>query len=239
MNKWNHGSLRLETASVYLTWTASIGWLLFSGRYQVFLRVGFWALMLCAFAILGLFSLAMIRRISLHEKATQGAAAYVRLGTLILPLLYILMAQNQSLDSHAFQNRSSSQPFQSTRSAATSPARLPDNGMVTILQIMENIDHWKGKRVVTEGMVYRDESVPDKHLVIYRFLMVCCAADAMPLSVLVETDNPEEFEQDQWVSVEGVLSLKSTGDIVSPHIKADQITLIAPPRNKYLYPRFN
>jgi uncharacterized membrane protein YcgQ (UPF0703/DUF1980 family) len=81
-------------------------------------------------------------------------------------------------------------------------------------------------------------SVSYKHLVIYRFLMVCCAADALPLSVLVEKDNPEEFEQDRWVSVEGILRLKSMGDLVSPHIKVDRITLVAPPGNKYLYPRF-
>jgi uncharacterized membrane protein YcgQ (UPF0703/DUF1980 family) len=68
--------------------------------------------------------------------------------------------------------------------------------------------------------------------------MVCCAADALPLSVLVETDNPEEFEQDRWVRVEGTLSLKSMGDLVSPHIKADRISLVAPPKNKYLYPSF-
>jgi uncharacterized repeat protein (TIGR03943 family) len=118
------------------------------------------------------------------------------------------------------------------------PAPLPDNGKVNILQIMENIDYWKGKRVVAEGMVYRDESVPDKHLVIYRFLMVCCAADALPLSLLIETNNPEEFEQDHWVRVEGILSLKSMGDLVSPHIKAERINLIASPKNKYLYRRF-
>jgi uncharacterized repeat protein (TIGR03943 family) len=116
--------------------------------------------------------------------------------------------------------------------------RLPDDGKVTILQIMENIDYWKGKRVITEGMIYRGEKLPDKHLVIYRFLMVCCAADALPLNILVETDNPKEFEQDQWVCVEGILSLKNIEGLDSPHIKADRITLVTPPGNKYLCPRF-
>jgi uncharacterized repeat protein (TIGR03943 family) len=194
--------------------------------------------MLWAVAILGLFSLAMIRRISLHEKATQGAAAYVRLGTLIFPLFFILMAQDQSLDSYALENRGAAQAFPNIRRAVKGPAPLPEDGKVTILQIMESIDDWKGKWVVTEGMVYRDESVPDKHLVIFRFLMVCCAADALPLCVLVETDNPREFEQDRWVRVEGTLSLKGMGDLVSPHIKADRISLVAPPENKYLYPNF-
>jgi uncharacterized repeat protein (TIGR03943 family) len=238
MNKWMYNSLRLELAAVYLAWTVSIGYLLFSGRYQVFLRVGFWAVMLWALIILGLYSLATIRDISLREKSTQEASAYVRLGTVILPLFFILMAQEQSLDSYAFENRSVSRAYQNLGRAVKGPMPLPDDGKVTILQVMENIDDWKGRRVITEGMVYRDEKLPDKHLVVFRFLMVCCAADALPLSVLVETDNPEEFEQDWWVRVEGTLSLKSMGDLVSPHIKADRISLVAPPGNKYLYPSF-
>jgi putative membrane protein len=239
MNKDNHTSLSLEMAASYLIWMCSIVWLLLSGKYQIFLRQSFWALMLWAFAILGLFAFSIIKRISFRNNPVYGASAYIRLGTIVLPIFYILMAQNQSLSSYAFKKRSTVQPSQSIQSAVKGAVTLPDDGKVSIFQIMENIDDWKDKRVVTEGMVYRDDNVPEKHIVIYRFLMTCCVADASPLNILVETDNPDGFKDDQWVRVEGILSLKKVGDIdFSPHIKADRITPIAPPKDKYLYPSF-
>ena len=101
MNKWIAHSLRIEMVAVYLTWAASIGWLLFSERYHVFLRVSFGILLIWALVLLGLFSFAMIRGISRSRNVSRGIASHVRLATLILPLFFILAAQDQPLGSYA------------------------------------------------------------------------------------------------------------------------------------------
>lgn len=266
MNRTGHKTLNLETAAIYLAWISMITWLLMSGKYQIFIRQSFWALMIWAIAILGLFFFSIIRRVSMRNNPVPKAATFIRLGTVIIPIFYILMAQEKSLGSYAFQmrstmqglqksqsigeaqgtsaensngvTRSTAQDFQNLQSAVKGAAPLPSDGKVTILQIMENIDNWKGKKVIAEGMVYRDDKVPGRHIVVYRFLMTCCVADASPLSMLVETDNADQFKEDQWVRVEGVLSLKKAEGLDTPHIKAEQITPINTPEDTYLYPSF-
>jgi len=266
MNRTVHKTLNLETAAIYLAWISMISWLLMSGKYQIFIRQSFWALMIWAIAILTLFFFSIIRRVSIHNNPVATSATFIRLGTVIVPIFYILMAQEKSLGSYTFEMRSTmhglqksqsireaqgtsaetsnaetrltAQDFQNLQYAVKGATPLPSDGRVTILQIMENIDNWKGKTVIAEGMVYRDDKVPAGHIVVYRFLMTCCVADASPLSMLVETDNTDQFKEDQWVRVEGVLSLRKAEGLDTPHIKADRITPINPPEDNYLYPSF-
>jgi uncharacterized repeat protein (TIGR03943 family) len=72
---------------------------------------------------------------------------------------------------------------------------------------------------------------------VFRFLIVCCAADALPAGALVSHQEVDSFEQDSWVRVEGVLGLEKVGDLVFPLIRADRITRIDAPRDPYLFPR--
>lgn len=58
------------------------------------------------------------------------------------------------------------------------------------------------------------------------------------LGLFVETDNAGTCEQDTWVSVKGLLSIQAMGGVDSPHIRAEQISPVDAPANKYLYPRF-
>ncbi len=236
MNRY-HG-FRLESAGVLFMWAGLIGWLIGSGSYESILRPGFWVLMLWALLILGLFSWAMLRQVSLSIKERQEFSAYVKLGTLIVPIFFILMAQEQSLGSYAFEKKGGPASLAAVQPAVKDPTLLPDDGKASILQIIENLDDWKGELITTEGMVYRNEDLPDQHFVLYRFLMVCCAADAVPLGLLVETDNAGAFEQDTWVSVRGLLSIQAMGGVDSPHIKAERISPLDAPPNRYLYPRF-
>lgn len=238
MNRQEHIWPGLETTALCMVWLASILWLLVSGEYQVFLRPGFWALLIWAIVIMCLFAFSAARRISMGERPTYAPSLYIRLGTLILPLFFIIVAHEQSLGSYAFEKRAALQSYQTLQSAVRGAMPLPADNRVDILQIMENIDAWKGQRVVAEGMVYRNEKIPDRHIVVYRFLMTCCAADASPLSILVETDNPDDFEEDEWVSVEGLLSIETFDGLDTPHINADSIIPIDPPKDKYLYPSF-
>jgi putative membrane protein len=228
----------LESAAVLFIWAVLIGWLTASGSYEKFLRPELWVLMLWALLILVLFSWAMLRQMSPSIKERQEFPTYVKLGTLIVPLFFILMAQQQSLGSYAFEKKGGPGSFSDMKSALKGPALPPNDGNVSILQIIDNLDDWKGERITTEGMVYRSEDLPDQTFVLYRFLMVCCAADAVPLGLFIETDNAGTFEPDTWVSVRGLLSIQAMGGVDSPYIKAEQISLADAPVNKYLYPRY-
>jgi uncharacterized membrane protein YcgQ (UPF0703/DUF1980 family) len=79
-----------------------------------------------------------------------------------------------------------------------------------------------------------------------RLVMVCCAADAMPVAVKIETKLPiAEAREMQWLKVTGRVHYRPRskadsdgvdyGDQPEPVIVADSIKKISAPREKYLY----
>ena len=79
-----------------------------------------------------------------------------------------------------------------------------------------------------------------------RLVMVCCAADAIPVAVKIETRlSVAEIHEMQWVKVTGRVHYRPRskadsdgvdyGDQPEPVIAADSIRKISAPREKYLY----
>jgi putative membrane protein len=232
-----YSTRRWWAAGAYLVWAGALLWLLLTGRYQAFLRPGFWALLLWAFAVLLLFAAALFWARPSLPAGSMPAVPGIRLLVMLLPLIYVMAAQEQTLGSHALKNRLS-EPAYMERFARGSPAIVEgDNPLVTLLDILQNFKVYEGRKITTQGMVQRDETVPPGHILVFRFLIVCCAADALPAGALVSHEEVDSFEQDTWVSVEGVLGLKKVGDLTFPLIQAERITKIDPPKDPYLFPR--
>jgi hypothetical protein len=142
-------------------------WLLLTGRYQVFLRTGFWALLFWAVAILVLLAAALFWSSGSFHGGRGKAVQWVRLAVLILPLIYVMAAQNQLLGSHALKNRLS-EPAYMGRFAAGGPAIVEgDNPLLTLLDILQNFKTYEGKKITTQGMVYRDDTVPPGHFLVF------------------------------------------------------------------------
>jgi uncharacterized repeat protein (TIGR03943 family) len=227
---------RYWVAAAYLLWAGVLAWLLITGRYQSFLRPGFWALLLWALVVFLFLGAALIWPKRPLHTGNGSAALWVRIGVLTVPLIYMFGSQDQPLGSHALKNRFF-EPRYMERLAKSSPeTNETENPRITLLEILQNFKAYEGRRIITEGMVHRDEVVPPGHFLVFRFLIVCCAADALPAGALVSHQEVDSFEQDSWVRVEGVLGLEKVGDLVFPLIRADRITRIDPPKDPYLFP---
>jgi uncharacterized repeat protein (TIGR03943 family) len=226
----------LAASGAYFLWLGALILLLGTGRYQLFLRPGFFVLLLWALGILLLFLLALIVRRRHLQRPSSGLGLGLSLGILVLPLLYLVVVQGDTLGSHAFKNRSFTPNLMRSLSTVRPPDVIPEDGKLTLLEILLGFKNYEGKRVVTEGMVYRDEVVPEGHFLLFRFLIICCVADALPAGALVAHEEAGAFEQDTWVEVEGLLSLVSSNGLVFPHIQADRITPMNKPGSPYLFP---
>ena len=157
----------------------------------------------------------------------------------MLPLVYLVVAQDVSLGAHAFKKRSTDVSAVGKIRARRTLKDIKKSDTLTTLEILLHFKEFEGKRIKTEGMVYKGEDVPDQYFLIFRFLMICCAADSMPAGALVEHEDVDQFENDTWVRVEGVLGLKNMGNFTLPYIKADSISVIEAPKFPYLIPSFS
>jgi uncharacterized repeat protein (TIGR03943 family) len=109
----------------------------------------------------------------------------------------------------------------------------------TILDIFLNPNFYKGQRVIVTGMILRDEQLKPhfggRDTAVYRFLINCCAADALPLAIALDSDQAGVFTNDQWVQVDGIFDLQQINGKPVPMVIKPQITPIEAPAVPYLF----
>jgi uncharacterized repeat protein (TIGR03943 family) len=101
------------------------------------------------------------------------------------------------------------------------------------------------------GEVFQGNLLKPDEIVLYRVVIVCCAADGVAAGVLVKLPDKTDFRNGEWVEVEGTIALKpfpkrlAVMDVltamVTPekqfaYFTATKAYRIDPPNNKYLYP---
>lgn len=221
-------------------WVLGISWLLGNHRYQAFIRAELWPLLAAGLVMLLLFLIGVYARLT-HSSSHGHAPTnrWSQAGLMLLPLLYMVVAAAPGgLGSYAFQQRYIGPAQPSGASAGRTELKKNDAGEyeVTILDLVSETERLEGETVVVDGMVFRDETLTDTQLIAFRFVIVCCAADAVPVGAHVEFENANAFAADTWVRIRGKLEARNSDDGTTPWIIATSIEPIDTPKRIYLSP---
>ncbi len=242
---------------VFAIWTLFLIHLLFSQRYIAYLRPEFGLLLAPAHFIAMAFMLTAMGRSKKPEKDT---AAVLRSLVLLVPVLYSLIVSDTMLGNQAFKKRFTGnipgsagrqEPSVSAFAGADNrPNSLSSDRQIdtlspeeplekTILELMLNPKLFNGQRVILTGMIMRDAELKPHFggldTAVYRFLITCCAADALPLAIALDPDPSLSFAKDQWVQVEGIFNLQRKDGKPYPMVSQPQIRLIEAPSIPYLF----
>jgi uncharacterized repeat protein (TIGR03943 family) len=228
---------------VFAIWTLFLIYLLISQRYIAFLRPEFGVLLALAHFIAMAFTLtAMVR----SKPLEVNFSAVLRSLVLLVPVLYSLITPEAMLGNQAFKKRFTGnaagtigQQAESVKSSLGAENRLDGPLELTILQLMLNPKLFNGQRVILTGMIMRDAELKPHFggldTAVYRFLMTCCAADALPLAIALDVDPSAAFAKDQWVQVEGIFKLQQKDGKPYPMVSKPQIRLVEAPSMPYLF----
>lgn len=99
-----------------------------------------------------------------------------------------------------------------------------------------NPKEYMGRKIKVSGFVYKEEGLDVNHLVISRFLITHCIADASVIGLLTEFKQASEYEQDTWIEIEGTLEVTTFNGVELPLIKANKWKVIEEPTEPYIYP---
>jgi uncharacterized repeat protein (TIGR03943 family) len=242
---------------VFAIWTGFLIYLLASQRYIAFLRPEFGILLAVAHFIAMGFLLAAIFR---PKTTGMGLPAILRALVLLVPVLYSMAMPDTMLGNQAFKKRfigihngaiswqEQSTPF--SKEAENNPNLAAPTGEIegaqhevplelTILNIFRNPNLFKGKRVIVTGMILHDGQLKPhfggRDTAVYRFMINCCAADALPLAIALDSDQADAFANDQWVQVDGVFDLQQINGKPVPIFSKTQIKPIEAPAVPYLF----
>jgi putative membrane protein len=237
--------MRLKASSVralvLLTWAGFFVGLWVSGETSRYLGakthwvVPFGAITL-TFAALAYGAYALRRT----QPEPLRAAEAVGLFALILPVLAVLLVPRAELGAQAASRKASSRSFsveQLKASKASRPAESAEFDSESLMDVAgaaadpayaEVANLRDGSRVRLLGFASIADSATSFHLT--RFLVSCCAADALPVRVPVEAGDLGVPEADTWLTVTG--TLRKRGRAFG--VVADSITPTAAPSDPYL-----
>jgi uncharacterized repeat protein (TIGR03943 family) len=127
-----------------------------------------------------------------------------------------------------------SQP-QAFRSSVRSDERTLTDWVRT-LNVYPEPDAYTGQSVKVQGFVIHPLGLPSDYLLLSRFVITCCAADAYPVGLPVQlTQNSQAYPQDTWLEVEGKMITQNLQNKRQLTIQASSLKPIPEPQNPYEY----
>jgi len=83
---------------------------------------------------------------------------------------------------------------------------------VRTLNVYPEPDAYSGQKVKVQGFVIHPPELPPEYILISRFVITCCAADAYPVGLPVKlTENSQVYPPDTWLEVEGQMITENLG----------------------------
>ncbi len=178
-----------------------------------------------------------------HGHEHSHALGWSGLLLISLPIILGLLVPPRPLGVAALQNREiSGGGLDSVLPAAAGSTLVRESSERTILDWV--LAFHQGERPAETdtadvvGFVYLDEAADEAAFTLTRFVVGCCAADAMavglPVSLTAGLPSEDTLEEGQWVRVVGRFAA-STGNSI-PVLLAEQLEAVPEPNQPYLYP---
>ena len=98
-------------------------------------------------------------------------------------------------------------------------------------------EDFEGKEVEVIGqfMPARENSTQKDRFNLVRMFIICCAADARPVAITVQTDAPHGVPEMSWIKVTGTASFPIESGRRVPLLVANSVTPCEPPEETFIY----
>ncbi|MFB6468959.1 TIGR03943 family protein [Cytobacillus sp. Hz8] len=103
-------------------------------------------------------------------------------------------------------------------------------------EISMNVNHFKGRKIELKGFIYSEDGLAPNQLVIARFLITHCAADAGIIGFLSKFSDTTSLTANSWIEAKGVLDTTTYKGTKIPYIKITKWKKVKEPKEPYLYP---
>ncbi|MGG3470023.1 TIGR03943 family protein [Neobacillus pocheonensis] len=112
---------------------------------------------------------------------------------------------------------------------------IDDNQYVNIMNIIQdNLNAMLGKTVTTKGFVYREKEFMQNQIIVARFGITCCVADASVYGMMAKGE-VAALPKDKWVQVTGKIEQTQFNGETIPVIKISQLSKITAPQQPYVF----
>lgn len=155
-----------------------------------------------------------------------------------IPLVLGTMIPSQPLGAEAIDGAVSFNAFAGLNAAVVQKDPLERNVLdwARVFTADKAPGTFNGQRADVIGFVYTEPTYPENTVMIARFTVSCCVADASPIGLPVYWPDAGTLESGQWVQVTGAFEARDFRGQLTPTLIADAVTLTEQPEHPYLYP---
>ena len=170
-----------------------------------------------------------------------------------LPFIFVLAlafgVQTNTLDSNLAaakglntEKTSAAAPYEMTRPLA---AKLSQMSFINVTdrdytEIMNEFEFYSqdyvGKEISMTGFVFRPPAISQHQFSLVRYVIVCCAADALPYCVLCELKAARDYEDGTWLTIRGIIEQATYDNKAVAAVRITSAQKIKEPANPYVYP---
>jgi uncharacterized repeat protein (TIGR03943 family) len=133
----------------------------------------------------------------------------------------------------SFGQESAAKAKEAIDAPSDQPVPVDVTDLITISQHPDQIKAFDGRRVHCIGLWVHQSSDAPK---LVRWIMWCCAADALPASVEMTGNTSGAWKDSQWIEVIGKAHFPSTLGHVTPQIEVESVAPAQEPDEPYLSP---
>jgi uncharacterized repeat protein (TIGR03943 family) len=227
---------RVSAGVVLSAWAVLFWFLLASGRWSLYLSTRtFWVVptgaVLLTVATIGRLATARVPR----PEPLPGATSWT-LGVIALPVVLILALPPATLSGYALGRRSGF-----VGSGVSVPTSDIASGTLSFIDVaaaqsskagMAALRSRAGEQVTLDGFVWRQDGAAADEILLTRYVVTCCVADATSAQVRVVNVPPGRFQPDDWVRVTGRIYPLGSEILVD----ASAVQAILQPDRPYLTP---
>ena len=227
---------RVAVGVVLAAWAGLFWFLVVSGRWSLYLSTRtLWVVpmgaVLLTIAAAGRLATGRVPRPEPLPRATSWT-----LGAIALPVEMIRALQAATLTRYALGRRSGF--VGSGVSVSTSDIASGDLSFIDIAAAqsskggMAALRSRAAEQVTLEGFVWQQDGAEADEILLTRYVITCCVADATSAQVRVVNVAPGRFQADDWVRVTGLIYPLGTEILVD----ASEVQAIPQPSRPYLTP---
>jgi len=199
---------RVAIGLVLLGWAVMFTTLWLTGRTYLYLSSRTAWLVPMGAAIM---SVAAIGRLwtarTANEEPLEPRTAWA-LGVIAVPVVLVLALPPSALGSFSAGKRSTyaGSAIGATARDVTGPLDFVDIGAAqSFPTAMQELQARAGQPITLEGFVTQDASAPPDEILLTRYIVTCCVADATVAQVRIVGLPPGEYPSDEWLQVTGAV----------------------------------
>ena len=225
--------LRLFNTTLLSLWAVFLVWLLTYGKSDLIrlLHPRLWWVLCIAALVLMLFIISLIIPSGKIDKNKSILFEFPGILIPLVPCMYFFIAKDARLDGTSLQNRIIKDD-NGIYLNNLPPFKLFDDsksGDMLFSKILREPKKYEDQDVEVVCQSFVDEKLPENTAMCYRYMITCCAADALPAFLFLRHQHELAIENDRWVKVKGPLSIIRSNDMEFPAIKIDTIEYVEEP----------